>query len=107
MFWVIRWSDLKTNEDHFAVVEAESIVSARTFAIKRDIPVVYMGEANDAEVDAAREANVLWRYTRPTGWRCFGQQVNSAQLTCLMLCGIWTIGVIMRSHVVITRLPWH
>jgi hypothetical protein len=107
MFWVIRWSDLKTNDDHFIVVEAKSMVSARTFALKRDIPVVYVGEASDAEVEAAREANALWRYTRPTGRRCFGHPVSSAQVACLMLCGIWTIEVLLRSHMVITRLPWH
>ena len=107
MFWVIRWSDLKTNDDHVIVVEARSMVSARTFALKRDIPVVYVGEASDAEVAAARKAKLLWRCTRPIGWSCFGQSVTSRQLACLMLCGIWTIGVILRSHVVITRLPWH
>ena len=107
MFWVIRWSDMQTNDDHFVVVEAETMVSARTFALKRDIQVVFMKEATDAEVDMAREANVLWRYTRPTGWRCFGQMVTSGQLACLMLCGIWTIGVLLRTHVAITRLRGH
>jgi hypothetical protein len=108
MFWVIRWSDLKTNDDHFIVVEAESRVAARTIAIKRDIPVVHMAEANDAEVEAAREANLLWRYTRPPGRRCFGQPVSSGQLACLMLCGIWTIAVILQSYGVVSRfpLPW-
>ena len=107
MYWVIRWSDLRTNDDHFAVVEAESMAAARTFAIRRDIPIAFMGEAADAEIEAARQAKLLWRYTRPTGWRCFGQAVNSSQLACLMLCGIWTIGVILRSHVAITRVHWH
>ena len=107
MFWVIRWSDLKTNDDHCIVVEARSEKAARTFALKRDIPVVFMAEANDAEVDAAREAKLLWGYTHPTGWRCFGQQINSRQVACLMLCGIWTIGVILKTHGVIARLHWH
>src|SRR5262245_59796006 len=105
MFWVIRWSDLKTNEDHAIVVEAESIVAAKTIALKRDIPVVHMGEASDAEVAAAREANRLWRYTRPPGRRCFGQPVSSGQLACLMLCGIWTIGVILQADGLMMRVP--
>ena len=107
MFWVIRWSDLQTNEDRFVVMEAKSMAVARTFALKRDIPVVFVGEASDAEINAARKANLLWRYTRPNGRRCFGRPVTSGQLACLMLCGIWTIGVILRSHLAITRLPWH
>ena len=109
MFWVIRWTDLKANEDHAIVIEAETMVAARTFALKRDIPVVFMAEADDAEIDAARQAKLLWQYTRPTGRRCFGQPVSSGQLACLMLCGIWTIAVILHSCGPVTRLslPWH
>ena len=108
MFWVIRWTDLKTNEDHGIVVEAESMVAARMIAIKRDIPVVHMAEASDTEVEAAREANLLWRYTRPPERCAFGQPVGSRQLACLMLCGIWTIAVMLQSSGLMTRcpLPW-
>ena len=97
MFWVIRWTDAKTGQDQAIVVEAESRASAETTALKRNIPVVHLGEADDADVTAAREANLLWRYTQESSWSCFGQPVGTMQLACLMICGVATIGALLRS----------
>jgi hypothetical protein len=97
MFWVIRWSDPKTGQDQAIVVEAESRASAETTAIKRNIPIVHLGEADDADVAAAREANLLWRYTPDSSWKCFGHPVGTTQLAALMICGICTIAALLQS----------
>ncbi|MGB7159031.1 MAG: hypothetical protein WBD40_13260 [Tepidisphaeraceae bacterium] len=106
MFWVIRWTDLKSGEDQAFVVEARSRAAAETIALKRDIPVVFLGEADDADIKAAREAKRLWRYTRETGRKCFGRPIGPRQLACIMLCGVWTIGVLLQSGGVLNaRFP--
>ncbi len=104
MFWVIRWTNA-AGEDQSIVVEAKSRVVAETIALKRDIPVVFMGEADDADVAAASEAKRLWRSTPQTGRRtCFGRPVAGRQLACLMLCGLWTIGVLLQTGGVLPTL---
>jgi hypothetical protein len=101
MFWVIRWTDLDLNEDRAIVVEAKSAAQAETMAQKRGIPVVHIGVASDADIEQARQARLLWRYTRDASYRCFGRAVSRAELVCLMLCGVWTIGVLLRNtHVI-------
>ena len=98
MFWVIRWTDPKTGQDQAIVVEAESRAAAETTAVKRNIPVVHLGEADDADLAAAREANLLWRYTpNCSTWKCFGQPVGALQLACLMFCGVCTIAILLQS----------
>ncbi len=105
MFWVIRWTN-RAGEDQSIVVEAKSRVVAETIALKRDIPVVFIGEADDADVDAARAAKRLWRSTPHASRRmCFGRPVAARQLACLMLCGVWTIGVLLQSSGVLALSP--
>jgi hypothetical protein len=107
MYWVIRWTDKVTGEDQAIVVEAKSRTLAETIALKRDIPVVFIGPADDDDVAAAREAKLLWRYTPDSHWSCFGQPVGTRQLACLMLCGIWTIGLLLQSAgVLIPRIQF-
>ena len=96
MFWVIRWTNAQGN-DQSVVIEAQSKVIAETIALKRDIPVVFIGEADAAEVEAAREARLLWRSTPQVAVQtCFGRPVHARQLACLILCGVWTIGVLLQ-----------
>ncbi len=107
MFWIIRWTD-RQGDDQSIVVEARSRVVAWTIALKRDIPVVVVEPAGDADVAAARDAKRLWRYTRDAQHRCFGRPVAARQLACLLLCGMWTIGVLLQTGGVLAanlRLP--
>ena len=104
MFWVIRWTDPKSGQDQAIVVEAESRAAAETTAVKRNIPVVHLGEADDTDITAAREANLLWRYTPDMSWKCFGQPVGTIQLACLMFLGVTTIGVLLQSAGVLLPL---
>ena len=97
MYWVIRWTNKQTGEDQSIVVEAKSKVVAETMALKRDIPIVFIGEAEEADVRAAREAKLLWKYTKEQRLTCFGQPVGSGHLACFMLCGVWTIGVLLQT----------
>ena len=108
MFWVIRWTDRQTGADQSIVVEAKSRTVAETIALKRDIPVVFIGEADDADVAQARDARLLWQYSHENRRTCFGQPIASRQLACLRLCGLWTIGVLLQSAGILTiglRLP--
>jgi hypothetical protein len=104
MYWVIRWTNKQTGEDQSIVVEAKSKVVAETMALKRDIPIVFIGEAEESDVRAAREAKLLWQYTKEQRYTCFGQPVARRQLACLMLCGVWTIGVLLQTSGLIPPL---
>jgi hypothetical protein len=104
MYWVIRWTNPQTGEDHSAVVEATSRVVAETIALKRDIPVVFIGEAGGDDVRAAREAKMLWGAAQPAGRTAFGCPVAMRQIACLMLCGVWTIGVLLQASGVLPPL---
>jgi hypothetical protein len=90
MFWVIRWTDKHTNEDKAIVVEAESQAEAEYMGLKRGIPIVFLGEASDWDVAAAKRAKLLWKYTRVSPYSCFGQQVSKRELVFLMACGLAT-----------------
>ena len=96
MFWIIRWTNAQ-GEDQSIVVEARSRVVAETIAMKRDIPFVIIEEASDADVAEARDAKRLWRHTREQQRLCFGRPIATRQLACLMLCGVWTIGVLLQT----------
>ena len=97
MYWIIRWTNAG-GEDQSIVVEARNKVVAETMALKRDIPFVIISEATDDDVRAAREAKRLWSYTKEPKRTCFGQPVGVSQLTCLMLCGVWTISLLLRMQ---------
>src|SRR5687768_7854369 len=96
MYWVIRWTELRTGEDRAIVVEAASRVVAETIALKRDIPAVFIGPAEDNDVEIAREAKLLWGATKPAH-TAFGCAVELRHVACLLLCGIWIIGVLLQS----------
>lgn len=97
MFWIIRWTNGQ-GQDESIVVEAKSRVVAETIALKRDIPVVIVSEASDADVVAARESKRLWQYTmKGSPHTVFGRPVATRQLACLILCGLWTIGLLLQT----------
>lgn len=95
MYWVIRGTDGRTSEDFAMVVEAESHAAAEAWALKRNVPYVMIDEAADDDIDQARKGKRLWKQTVDARRRCFGQPVGAGQLACLMLCGVWTIGLLM------------
>ncbi|HLL88884.1 MAG TPA: hypothetical protein VK324_06250 [Tepidisphaeraceae bacterium] len=97
MFWVIRWTDAQSQEDRAMVVEAASRAAAECTAAKRNIPLVFVGEATDADVAAARKAKRLWKYTPDTRHTCFGTPVRTRELACLMLLGVWLTLVLLRN----------
>ena len=104
MFWIIRWTN-RQGVDESIVVEAGSRVVAETIALKRDIPVVVIEHASDADVAAARETKRLWRQTPRVAERtCFGRPVAGRQVACLLLCGLWTIGVLLQAGGVLPTL---
>ena len=96
MFWVIRGTDGQTDSDFAMVVEAESRAGAEAWALKRNVPYVMIDEAEDEDIVHARKGKRLWKHTPDARHRCFGQPVGAGQLTCLILCGVWTIGLLLR-----------
>ena len=88
MFWVIRWVD--GGEDKAVVVEAETRAAAEYSALKRNIPFVFIGEADEYDLRAARKAKLLWKYTPDPKHTCLGRPVTSFHLVCLMISGVMT-----------------
>lgn len=97
MYWVIRWTDSQTQEDRAMVVEAKNRAAAECTAAKRNIPLVFVGEASDADVAAARKAKLLWRYTADARHTCLGRPVPPRELACLLLLGVWLTLVLLRN----------
>jgi hypothetical protein len=97
MFWVIRGTDPKTNQDFAWVVESASRTQAEMWALRRNIPYVIVDEAAPDEIRDARVNKRLWKYTPESRYRCFGQPVRRPQLACLMLAGVATILVLLRN----------
>jgi hypothetical protein len=95
MFWVIRGTDGHTDSDFAMVVEADSRAGAEAWALKRSVPYVIIDEAEDGDIDEARKGKRLWKHTPDARHRCFGQPVGAAHLACLMLCGVWTIALLL------------
>jgi hypothetical protein len=104
MYWVIRGTESRTNEDFELVVEAMCGAAAEMWALKRNIPFVFIGEAEEADVERARAAKRLWSFTPPAKYRCLGQPVMAKQLACLLLCGVWTIVLILTRTTPLPRV---
>ncbi len=96
MFWVIRGTDPRSNEDFAMVVEAQSVAAAETWAVKRGIPYIILDEASEQDIEDARCAKRLWKHSPERNFTCFGQPVPQGQLTCLMVAGIATILLLAR-----------
>ena len=97
MFWVIRWTDKHTNEDKAIVVEAESQAEAEYMGLKRGIPIVFLGEASDSDVVAAKRAKLLWKYSRVSPYSCFGRTVSKREVVFLMVAGLATAFFHLRT----------
>jgi hypothetical protein len=93
MLWTVRGT--KDQKDVTIVVEAESRESAEYMGWRRGIPVVIVEEATPAEVEAARQARLLWRYTPESRHTAFGRPVHAFQLASLMLSGVLTVVVLL------------
>jgi hypothetical protein len=96
MLWVIRWTDFRTFKDHSIVVEAESQEAAEAVARKRRVMPTYLAPASEADVQAAREEQRLWKYGSEGSFECFGQPVGGLQVAFLVLLGISTIGILLQ-----------
>lgn len=102
--WVVR--GVAGGEDVELVVEARDAIAAECFATKRAVEVVLVAAATDPDIEAARLAGRLWRYTPVTGLRCFGRAVGHLQAAALVICGLVTIILNLRAHHVPLRLWW-
>jgi hypothetical protein len=89
MYWVIRWAE--GDDDRAAVIEAETRAAAECAALKRNIPVVFVGEADEYDLRDARRARLLWKYTPDPRHTCLGRPVGGFQLACFMLAGTMTV----------------
>ncbi len=103
-FWTVR--GMSAGEDVCLVIEAASAVAAECSAVKRAIDVVFVNQACPAEVNAARLAGRLLRYTPEPRLKCFGRAVGQMQAACLVLCGVATLLLDLHAHRVPMRLHW-
>ena len=90
MFWVIRWTDQHSGEDKSIVVEAESQAEAEYMGLKRGIPIVFLGEASNSDLDDAKRNKLLWKYSRVSPYSCFGRSLSTKEVVLLMSAGIMT-----------------
>jgi hypothetical protein len=95
MFWVIRGTDARTDEDFAMVVEARSRAAAEAWALKRNVPYIMIDEAADEDVREAKRTKRLWKHTRDGRYTCFGRPVRAAELTCLLVAGLATIMLLL------------
>jgi hypothetical protein len=98
MFWVIRWTDAQSGDDKAIVVEGETRAHAECMAVKRGIPVVFVGEAGPADIRLAREQKLLWKYTPAPKYSCFGRAVSHRELVCLLFVGVATMLLILHRQ---------
>ena len=98
MFWVIRWTDAQSGEDKSIVVEGESRSFAELVALKRGIPVAFLGEARPSDIAVAREQKLLWKYTPDPKYTCFGRAVTAREIVCLMIAGLATLMLILHRQ---------
>ena len=89
MFWVIRW--VEGGDDKAIVVEAETRAAAECAALKRNIPVVFVGEADEYDLRDARRAKRLLKYTPDPKYTCLGRPVSGFHVVCLMITGVMTV----------------
>jgi hypothetical protein len=100
MYFVIRWTDAQSGDDKSIVVEGENQGYAECMALKRGIPVAFLGEASPADIAMARERKLLWKYTPDPKYKCFGHAVSHRELVCLLVAGIATAMFILHRHAV-------
>ena len=96
MFWVIRWTDVYSDADKAIVVEARSRAEAEYMGLKRGIPIVFLGEASNADIADAKKAKLLWKYSRVSPYSCFGRAVTTREVVFLMSAGIATAVLNLR-----------
>jgi hypothetical protein len=95
MMYVIRGTDARRAEDFAFVVEAKSQEAAECWALKREVPVEFIGPAEESDIAEARRTNHLWKCSPGPKYTCFGQPVRAKQLACLMIAGVLTMGLIV------------
>ena len=98
MFWVIRWTDAQSGNDMSIVVEGETRSHAECMALKRGIPVAFLGEASPADLAIARERKLLWKYTPDPKYTCFGRAVTRRELVCLLMVGLATLMFLLHRQ---------
>ena len=93
MLWVIRWTDVHDGNDKAIVVEARSRAEAEYMGLKRGIPIVFLGEASDADVAEARRAKLLWKHSPSSRYTCLGRPLKPLHIAALLLLGVTTISI--------------
>ena len=103
MLWTVRGTTPE-NEDYTVVIEAESRTEAEYRVMKRGLPVVIIEEATEGDIRQAKLEHKLWKYRPDPVRTAFGRKVNKFQLTCLMLCGLMTVVIVLHNSRVPLRL---
>ena len=105
LLWVVRGTDDNGN-DLTAVIEAATRAEAEYMALRRGLPVVIVSEATSRDVATARANKMLWKYSKDARYQAFGRTVNAVQLAGLVLCGIITAFLVLKSANINVKLPF-
>ena len=105
LLWVVRGTDSDGN-DLTAVIEAATRAEAEYMALRRGLPVVIVSEATSRDVAAAKANKMLWKYSQDARYRAFGRTVGAVQLVCLVLCGIITAFLVLKSANINVKIPF-
>ena len=105
LLWVVRGTD-DNGHDLTAVIEAATRAEAEYMALRRGLPVVIVSEATSRDVAVAKSNRMLWKYSQDARYRAFGKTVNAVQLACLVLCGIITAFLVLKSANINVKLPF-
>ncbi len=97
MLWTIRGTLRNTNQDITLVVEAENRDAAEYLGLRRNITVVIVDEATESDVAEARRNRRLIQYTPDQSFRAFGRPIRKFELAGLLLCGVLTILLLLRT----------
>jgi hypothetical protein len=103
MLWAVRGTLPQNQQDITIVVEAAGREEAEYMGWRRGIPVVIVEPATAAEIDAARDARLLWRYSSESRYCAFGQPIRTFQLVSLMISGFLTI-ILLIDRAGVSRL---
>jgi hypothetical protein len=98
MFWAIRWTDSHSHQPKTIVLEAATRAEAEYSALKRGLRAYELAEARRRDINTARRAGLLWKYTPTPRHTFLGHRVERAQIAALLLAGVATATVHLAPH---------
>ena len=90
LFWVVRWTDAKTDHDMAMVVEAPTRADAEAVAAEQGIPYLFVARASQSDIADARIARLAQGAASVARYTVLGRPLGRGQLAALLLLGVAT-----------------